>query len=67
MGSVSTGRSLGSSMATGFPTPPNLPPEEQKRRRKRSLAIALVLGGLVVLFYAVTIAKLGPQILQRAM
>ena len=54
-------------MAKGYPTPPNLPPEEQKRRRKRSLAIALVLGGLVVLFYAVTIAKLGPQVLQRAM
>ena len=54
-------------MAERFPTPPNLTPEEQKRRRKRSLAIALVLGCLVVLFYAVTIAKLGPQVLQRAM
>jgi hypothetical protein len=40
-------------------------PEEQKRRRQRSLAIALTLGVLVVLFYAVTIAKLGPQIMQR--
>ena len=54
-------------MAKGYPSPPELPPEEQKRRRKRSLAIALVLGGLVVLFYAVTIAKLGPQVLQRPM
>ncbi len=45
--------------------PPELSPEDQKRRRKRSLAIALVLGALVVLFYAVTIAKLGPQVLQR--
>ena len=44
---------------------PQLSPEEQARRRKRSLAIALVLGVLVVLFYAVTIAKLGPQVLQR--
>jgi hypothetical protein len=42
-----------------------LSPEEQKRRRRRSLALALTLGALVALFYAVTIAKLGPQILQR--
>ena len=42
-----------------------LTPEEQKRRRRRSIAIALALGALVALFYAVTIAKLGPQILQR--
>ena len=46
---------------------PRLTPEEQKRRRKRSLAIALTLGALVVLFYVVTIAKIGPQILQRPM
>ena len=46
-------------------TPPPLSPEDQKRRRQRSLALALVLGGLVILFYAVTIAKLGPQVLQR--
>jgi hypothetical protein len=46
-------------------TPPSLSPEEQQRRRRRSLAIALALGALVVLFYVVTIAKLGPQILQR--
>ena len=46
---------------------PQLSPEEQKRRRKRSLAIALTLGVMVALFYAVTIAKLGPQVLQRPM
>jgi hypothetical protein len=50
-----------------FPTPPKLSPEEQKRRRKRSLALALALAALVALFYAVTIAKLGPQVLQRAL
>jgi hypothetical protein len=39
--------------------------EEQKRRRRaRSIAIALVLGFLVVLFYAVTLVK-GPGVLQR--
>lgn len=51
-------------MADQIP-PPRLTPEEQKRRRKRSLAIALTLGALVVLFYVVTIAKIGPQVLQR--
>jgi hypothetical protein len=40
--------------------------EEQKRRRRaRSVAIALVLGGLVLLFYAVTIVKVGPGVLNR--
>jgi hypothetical protein len=42
--------------------------EEQKRRRRaRSIAIALVLGALVALFYAVTIVKLGPGVLTRPM
>ena len=40
--------------------------EEQKRRRRaRSIAIALSLGALVLLFYAVTVVKLGPGILNR--
>lgn len=40
--------------------------EEQKRRRRsRSLAIALVLGAVVALFYVVTIFKLGPGVLSR--
>ena len=34
--------------------------EEQKRRRRaRSIAIALALGALVLLFYAVTMVKVG--------
>ena len=42
--------------------------EEQKRRRRaRNIAIALVLGGLVVLFYVLTIVKLGPGVLSRPM
>jgi ferric-dicitrate binding protein FerR (iron transport regulator) len=44
-----------------------LTPEEQKRRRARSLAIALALGALALLFYVVTMAKLGPQSLNRGM
>lgn len=39
--------------------------EEEARRRKRSLAIALALGAMVVLFFVLTIVKLGPQILNR--
>ena len=47
-------------------TPPGeLSPEDQKRRRRRSVAIALTLAVLVALFYALTMAKLGPQILNR--
>jgi hypothetical protein len=39
--------------------------EEQKRsRRSRSIAIALVLGALVVLFYIITLVK-GPAVLNR--
>ena len=39
--------------------------EEQKRsRRARSIAIALALGALVVLFYVVTLVK-GPAVLVR--
>ena len=39
--------------------------EQLKRRKRRSLAIALVLTGLVVLFYVVTIVKLGPGALRK--
>ena len=36
-----------------------------KRRRARNIALGLALGTLVVLFYVLTIAKLGPQVLSR--
>jgi hypothetical protein len=39
--------------------------EEQKRsRRARSIAIALALGALAILFYVVTLVK-GPAVLNR--
>ena len=41
--------------------------EQRKRRRARSIAIGVVLGALVLLFYAVTIVKLGPGVLRRPM
>jgi len=39
--------------------------EQKRRRRARSIAIALALGALVLLFYVVTIVKLGPGVMQR--
>ena len=38
---------------------------ERRQRRSRSVAIALVLGGLAALFYLITIAKIGVNILNR--
>ncbi|MFG1244500.1 hypothetical protein [Xanthobacter versatilis] len=42
-----------------------LTPEQLRRRRARNIAIASVLGFLAVLFYVVTIVKLGPNVLNR--
>ncbi|MGH1406209.1 MAG: hypothetical protein ACRBBJ_06590 [Rhodomicrobiaceae bacterium] len=39
--------------------------EEQKKRKRRSLAIALVLLAFVVLFYAITIIRLGENVVNR--
>ena len=41
-----------------------LSPEEQRRRRQRrnSIALGLVLGFLVLLFYTLTIVKMGPAV-----
>ncbi|MCG5234162.1 hypothetical protein [Xanthobacter oligotrophicus] len=60
-------------MSTGKKTPPRpseeegvvLTPEQLRRRRARNIAIASVLGFLAVLFYVVTIVKLGPNVLNR--
>ena len=53
-------------------TPPKKPesgivltPAQQKSRRARNIAIGLAIGCLVLLFYAVTIVKLGPGVLNR--
>ena len=37
----------------------------RRRRRGRSVAIAIILAVLVVLFYLVTIVKLGPGVMSR--
>lgn len=38
-----------------------LTPEEQRRRKRRSLAVGLALAALVVLFYIVTVVKFFPD------
>lgn len=40
--------------------------QQKKSRKRRSLAIALVLAFLCVLFYVVTIVKLGPNVMKKS-
>jgi hypothetical protein len=42
-----------------------LTPAQQKSRRARNIAIGLALGLFALLFYVVTIVKLGPGVLNR--
>ena len=41
--------------------------EYKKRQRRRSLAIALGLIGLVASFYILTMVKMGPELFSRAL
>ncbi|UJQ95854.1 hypothetical protein [Mariluticola halotolerans] len=46
--------------------PVQLSDEEIKaRRRKRSVAIGIALGVLVVVFYVLTVVKMGPSVFDR--
>ena len=45
--------------------PQRLDPASERRRHTRSLAIAAILVGLVVLFYVATIVRLGGNIANR--
>lgn len=40
-------------------------PEDMARRRKRAVALALVLAALVVLFFVTTLVRLGGNIADR--
>lgn len=42
-------------------------PEDMARRRKRALAMALVLAALVALFFITTIVRLGSAIAERTL
>lgn len=51
-------------MPTNFILKP-LTPEQEKRRRQRNIAIGLAVAVLVVIFYAITIVKLGSNVFVR--
>ncbi|MEM0899230.1 MAG: hypothetical protein AAGI92_04705 [Pseudomonadota bacterium] len=40
--------------------------QQKKARRQRSIALAICLALFVVVFYAVTVVKLGPEIMSRS-
>jgi hypothetical protein len=40
-------------------------PEDMARRKKRAIALALILAGLAVLFFVSTIVRLGGDVAQR--
>lgn len=42
-----------------------LTPEERRRQRVRNIAIGVVLAALFVLFYVLTIARLGSNVFDR--
>lgn len=44
-----------------------LTPEEKKRQRIRSLAIAFALAALVVIFFLATLIRLGSNVADRAL
>jgi hypothetical protein len=41
-------------------------PEDMARRRKRAIAVALILAALVVLFFVTTLVHLGGNVAQRS-
>lgn len=41
-------------------------PEDMARRRKRAIALALILAGLVVLFFVSTLVRLGGSVAERS-
>ena len=41
--------------------------DADRQRRRRSIALALALGALAVLFFVVTIVRLGANVAQRAL
>ena len=47
------------------PVPRNDSEKFVRARRGRNIAVGLALGGLCLLFYAVTVVKFGPAVLVR--
>lgn len=44
-----------------------LTPEQKRRRRTRSFAIAFGLGALAVIFFVITIIRLGGNVAERSL
>jgi len=44
------------------PIVPQSDEDRRRRQRRNSIALGLVLGALVVLFYVLTLVKLGPSV-----
>ncbi len=42
-------------------------PEDMARRKKRAIAMALILGGLVALFFITTLVRLGSAVAERSL
>lgn len=57
-------------MATPRPQAPEPADQAELRRkaqRRRSIALALALAGFALIFYILTIAKMGPALFERAL
>jgi hypothetical protein len=59
-----SGSDVSATMSSGPDPRPGLTltPEQQRSRRARNVAIGLAVGALVILFYVITIAKLGSHV-----
>ncbi len=44
------------------PTPPQLTPQQIRNRRLRNIAIGTAIAALAILFYVITIVKVGPGV-----
>jgi hypothetical protein len=56
-----------SAMTDNKPELVDLTDRQRKARRGRSIAIALALAGFVVVIYVLTLVRMGPAILERAL
>jgi len=42
-------------------------PIDERKRRRRSIAIALALAGMVILFFVITLIRLGGNVAERTL
>lgn len=51
-----------SSLIMKTPTPPELTPRQLRNRRLRNIAIGSAIAALAILFYVITVIKVGPGV-----